>query len=456
MVSPDNILHEEKNYSAMKPLILLLSIFCTLITSCGNRAGLPLLYPNPANVSPAQLRNAALAQQIKDQVQPRSTDTLIPATVPTSAAASTAETAPPTSPPAAPAPARQTTPAGKALSPPASSVDLDRVLPKGPEVGTALSIKLYRSYGDTQNLRIWGRVIEREDDTFASENDSKWQNFWRNVKNISVDEVEGVKVRFFVNGETFDITSNTEGMLEVNVRPKQPLSVGQHTLYAALVVGQDYHASRVSTPLTIHDHNEQRLGIVSDIDDTLVRSDVSEKIKAVSRLLLNNAYNSEPIPGTAALMRALEARDGKQNGDVFYLSGSPLNYADRIHAYLDYQKYPMGPVNLKKWGFSENDDNPIQQSDYKIRKLRELFNFYPQKPFVLFGDSSEVDTEIYTQIAQEFPGRVKAIFINNVNDQDPTDSRFAQVTLTKHAREAAAKLIEMGWLKADVLEDIEN
>lgn len=443
----------------MKPFTLLFILFCTLLTSCGYRAGLPLPYPNSAN--PVQLRNAALAQQIKDQVQPRSTNTLIPAAAADTKAAAPTNSSPPES---AAQPllhhsdlaASPSTPSGKVLTPPASTFDLDRVLPRGPEVGTALSIKLYRSYGDPQNLRIWGRVIKREDDTSASENDSKWQNFWRNVKNISVDEVEGVKVRFFVNGETFDITSNREGMLEVNVRPNQPLPVGQHTLYAALEVGQKYHATRVSAPLTIHAANEASLGVVSDIDDTLVRSDVSEKIKAVSRLFLNNAYNSEPIPGTAALMRALEARDGKQNGDVFYLSGSPLNYADRIHAYLDYQKYPVGPVNLKKWGFSENDDNPIQQSDYKIRKLRELFNFYPQKPFVLFGDSSEVDTEIYTQIAQEFPGRVKAIFINNVNGQDPSDPRFAQVNLTQHAREAATKLVEMGWLTPDVLEDIEN
>jgi phosphatidate phosphatase APP1 len=444
----------------MKPLALLLTVFCTLITSCGNRTGLAIPYPPvSASFNSVQQRNAALEQQIKDQVKPRDTTTVIPAVKPTSPGPSTPGTSTlPTSTTGniSSASPSLNAPSGKSLTPPTTTFDLDRELPRGPDVGTALSIKLYRSYGDADHLRIWGRVIEREDDSSASENDSKWQNFWRNIKNISVDEVEGVKVRFFVDGETFEITSNTEGMLEVEIHPNTPLSVGQHTLYAALVVGQKYYAPRVSTPLTIHPHTDQSLGVVSDIDDTLVRSDVSEKIKAVSRLLLNNAYNSEPIPGTAALMRALEARDGKQNGDVFYLSGSPLNYADRIYAYLDYQKYPMGPVNLKKWGFSENDDNPIQQSDYKIRKLRELFNFYPQKPFVLFGDSSESDAEIYTQIAQEFPGRVKAIFINNVNGQDPSDPRFAQVNLTTHAREAAAKLVDMGLLSTTVLEAVEQ
>lgn len=421
----------------MKPVTLSLLTLLVLISSCGNRAGQAMPYPTLINS--VQQQKAALTQQIKDQVKPRNT----------------IETVPAASNPTPPTPTVKT-PTGKTLTPPSPTLDLDSILPQNPEVGKALSIKLYRSYGDEQHLRIWGRVIKREDDTSASENDSKWKNFWRNIKNISVDEVEGVKVRFLVDGETFEITSNIEGMLEVDIHPNAPLSVGQHTLYAALVAGQNYYAPRVSAPLTIHAQTEQSLGVVSDIDDTLVLSDVSEKIKAVSRLLLNNAYNSEPIPGTAALMRALEDQDGHQNGDIFYLSGSPLNYADRIYAYLDYQKYPIGPVNLKKWGFSENDDNPIQQSDYKIRKLRELFNFYPQKPFILFGDSSEVDTEIYTQIAEEFPGRVKAIFINNINGQDPSDPRFAQVNLTTHAREAAAKLVEMGLLSPSVLEEVEK
>lgn len=436
----------------MKTLSLSLLTLVTLLSSCGNRAGLAVPYP-PLALHSAQGRNAVLAQQIKDQVKPRNTTEMIAAPVSSpSKSDTTSDTIPSTAP--RKSPAKSST--GKSLTAPSTPLDLDRVLPNGPEVGEALSIKLYRSYGDAQRLRIWGRVIHRKDDTSASENDSKWQNFWRNLNNISVDEVEGVKVRFVVAGESFEVTSNAEGMLEVELHTNTPLAVGQHNLYAALVVGQKYHAPRVSAPLTIHDQAEQSLGVVSDIDDTLVRSDVSEKIKAVSRLLLNNAYNSEPIPGTAALMRALEDRDGKENGDVFYLSGSPLNYADRIYAYLDYQKYPMGPVNLKKWGFSENDDNPIQQSDYKLRKLRELFNFYPQKPFVLFGDSSEVDTEIYTQIAQEFPGRVRAIFINNTNGQDPTDPRFAQVSLTTHARDAAAQLVEMGLLKPSVLEAVEK
>lgn len=434
----------------LRPLSTLSALSISLLLSaCGTQSAINYPLYNPINSATAA-RQAALAQQIQDQVQPRDRVTLMPANGNTH---NTAGTTSPAHSSTSPAQGSTNNPTGKLPVTP-TEPDVNVLLPEGPQTGEALSIKLYRSYGDQNRLRIWGRVIDRKDDTSASENDSKWQNFWRNVSNLTVDEVEGVKVRFLLQGKTFEVTSNDEGMLEVEITPPAPLEPGQYTLYAALVPGQEYQAPRVAVPLTIHAQSDHSLGVVSDIDDTLVRSDVSEKIKAVSRLLLNNAYNSEPIPGTSPLMRALEMQDGKKDGDVFYLSGSPLNYSDRIHAYLDYQNYPKGPVNLKKWGFSENDDNPIQQSDYKLRKLRELFNFYPEKPFVLFGDSSEVDTEIYTQIAQEFPGRVKAIFINNVNGQDPNDARFAQVNLTTHARQAAQKLVAMKLLPESVLASI--
>lgn len=39
---------------------------------------------------------------------------------------------------------------------------------------------------------------------------------------------------------------------------------------------------------------------------------------------------------------------------------------------------------------------------------------FPQKKFILIGDSGEIDLEIYTRIATEFPGQVIKIFIRDI------------------------------------------
>ncbi|HEY9842488.1 MAG TPA: App1 family protein, partial [Candidatus Obscuribacterales bacterium] len=110
-----------------------------------------------------------------------------------------------------------------------------------------------------------------------------------------------------------------------------------------------------------------------------------------------------------------------------------------------------GAVDLKKWGFAKGDDNPLQQQDYKQEKLRLLLKTYPNKLFICFGDSGEKDPEIYRQIAKEYPGRIKAIFINNVTGANAGDPRFASEHLTNNASEAAALLQRAGLLsEADV------
>ena len=40
---------------------------------------------------------------------------------------------------------------------------------------------------------------------------------------------------------------------------------------------------------------------------------------------------------------------------------------------------------------------------------------YPNMKFILIGDSGEKDADIYTKIATEFPGRILAIYLRNVN-----------------------------------------
>lgn len=116
---------------------------------------------------------------------------------------------------------------------------------------------------------------------------------------------------------------------------------------------------------------------------------------------------------------------------------------------MDHQRFPQGSVTLKKWGFGAGSDNPLAQSDYKLRSLRAIFEHYPQRQFFLFGDSSEADAEIYTTIAREFPGRVKGIFINNVTGASPQDPKYQGVNLTRNSLEAAVILQQMGVLTPD-------
>jgi len=45
-----------------------------------------------------------------------------------------------------------------------------------------------------------------------------------------------------------------------------------------------------------------------------------------------------------------------------------------------------------------------------------IFKMYPKLSFILIGDSGEKDGEIYKEIANQFPGRVLAIYLRSINN----------------------------------------
>lgn len=300
-----------------------------------------------------------------------------------------------------------------------------------------LDIRLFRSYGHEQMVKIRARVIKYENKS-PSENDSGWTNFIRNITGLSVAEQKDVKVRFTLNGRSIQGISDDEGMIMIDTAKFAPIQPGRYKLKAELVPGQKRKGAPSVMPIVIHPQAERSLGIISDIDDTVKYSNVANKWEAAKKLFFGSPFKAKPIAGTPTLYRILEQRiDSKNDGDIFYVSGSPINFSRQIYAFLDHQRFPQGPVELKKWGFQKGDDNPLKQSGYKLRKINEMFKNYPNRDFLLFGDSTEEDAAIYKKISSQYPGRVKGIFINNITKADPNDPHFEGVHLTNSTIETA-------------------
>lgn len=318
-----------------------------------------------------------------------------------------------------------------------------------------LEIRLFRSYGNEEQLNLRARVIKAENQKPESPSDWALLNFWRNLTSLSVKEVAGIQVQFNLNGQSLRLASDKEGMILLPATAFGPMAPGLYTLSAELVPGQKATAPVSREKMVIQARSDKSLGIVSDIDDTIKLSSVTSKLTALRRLLFNNSYTSEPIPGASVLYQRLEkGLDGLNDGDITYISGSPINLAEYIYKFMDYRGFPSGAVELKKWGFGAGDDSPLAQQSFKLERLRQLFAMYPSRPFLLFGDSGEKDPEIYKQIAQEYPGRVKGIFINNVTQGKPTDARFQGVYLTQNALDAAQILLQQGLLGPEDVEAV--
>lgn len=324
--------------------------------------------------------------------------------------------------------------------------------PEAPPLPNAkrVDIRLFRGDGTPESVQIQARVIEYQGEA-PQPDESRWRTILRNLNGITVYEVPGVRVRFNLNGQAVYGTSDREGMIRLNSSDFAPLTPGLHSLSAEVAGGQAYSATPSQEALSVHASEDLSPLVVSDIDDTIKFSNVSNKLDAARKLFFQSPFEARPIAGMPVLYQRLEARlDGQAgDGDIFYLSGSPLNFSRQIYAFLDHQRFPQGAVTLKKWGFGADSDNPLVQTEYKLRSLRDILSRHPARPFLFFGDSSEADAEIYKRIAAEFPGRVRGIFINNVTQASAQDPRYEGVHLTRSSVEAAVILQQMGLLTPD-------
>jgi phosphatidate phosphatase APP1 len=51
---------------------------------------------------------------------------------------------------------------------------------------------------------------------------------------------------------------------------------------------------------------------------------------------------------------------------------------------------------------------------HKQHEIRNILKTYPHLQFILIGDSGEHDADIYMEVAEEYPGRIKAIYLRSV------------------------------------------
>jgi phosphatidate phosphatase APP1 len=206
-------------------------------------------------------------------------------------------------------------------------------------------------------------------------------------------------------------------------------------------------------------------GIISDMDDTVLQSHVTDFIRAARMVLLENARTRLPFPGVAAFYRALqEGRTGGAGNPIFYVSSSPWNLYDVVEEFLEAQQIPAGPLLLRDWDLGPS---VLRNAAYKTGVIREILTAYPLLPFILVGDSGQEDPEIYADIVATHPGRILAAYIRSVR-QDPERSPairdlaervsrggstlvLADDTLAV-ARHAAAH----GWIRDSTLSEIEE
>ena len=295
----------------------------------------------------------------------------------------------------------------------------------------------YLGHGTTRELFLKGRVLEEAGITRAGRDDAVWKNILNMARRFASDEVAGAQVRASFEGLQVETAADEEGFFEVRFRLAEPLDGpgGWYQVGLELLSPPSPGGERVRSKGHVLVPHGARFGVISDLDDTVVRSSATNVLKMAWIVARNNAHTRLPFEGVAAFYKALQlGADGQSSNPIFYVSSSPWNIYDMLVDFLNVHGVPHGPLFLKDWSLSVLG----KHRDYKLGMIRRLLLTYKDLPFVLIGDSGEEDPEIYVQVVQEHQGRIKAIYIRDVTSVE----RDAEVrAIADEARKLGTELV---------------
>lgn len=281
----------------------------------------------------------------------------------------------------------------------------------------------YTGYGRANYLYLTGRVL-RDKAVSRNDRDGLLRNVVNNFKRFSTREIPGAEVKVEWQGKFFNATTDAEGYFKVEEDFATPFTFKtgsgpwqEAKISVISIPGEesvDYHTfARISVP------QQAEFGVISDIDDTVLQTDVTSRLKlrTMWHTIVKNAGNRRAFSNAADFYRALQlGPDDAGENPVFYLSNSPWNLYDLLTDFLSINHFPRGPVLLRDFGLPY-EERPEEYEGHKVETLRNILTAYPDLKFILLGDSGEHDTHIYLAAAREFPGRIQQVYIRDVQHE---------------------------------------
>ena len=214
--------------------------------------------------------------------------------------------------------------------------------------------------------------------------------------------VAGAPVEVTIGGVSHEVTTDRGGYVDTLLPADLP--PGWHDVTLTTVDG-----SRTTAPVLVVGP-EPTVGIVSDIDDTVMVTRLPRPMVAAWNVFFRHENAREAVPGMSRLYRELVAEHG---GPVVYLSTGAWNAGPAISRFLRRHDYPAGPLLLTDWGPTNTGlfrSGPL----HKVTQLRRLFTELPQVRWVLVGDDGQHDPQIYAGALEHHPDRVAAILLRQL------------------------------------------
>jgi len=282
-------------------------------------------------------------------------------------------------------------------------------------------IRPYRGFGNSKEFHLQGRLLRGDPERLSEEKHQPLENLLAAFRRFESDEMPGVEVQVSFGGVSRRLETDEEGYYGATL-PIDGVSDDGATAWHDVEIRADVRGPDSSTaalhleatcPVLVPSR-DARVGIISDLDDTVLVTGATRVVSMVRRSLFENAWQRVPFGGVGALFRGLESGGGSgPDNPFFYVSSSPHNLYVPLVQFLEIRQLPRGPVLLRDVGLTRDRWLKDAHDEHKAEKIDRILGTYPDLPFVLIGDSGQHDAKIYLDASLRHPGRVLAIYIRD-------------------------------------------
>ncbi|GII98927.1 phosphatidate phosphatase APP1 [Sediminihabitans luteus] len=272
----------------------------------------------------------------------------------------------------------------------------------------------HTGYGSTTRVRVLGRVLLTSRSWFPGR-DAAFER--RGYRNFFAAPAPGEPVRVTIGTQdpvTVDLVADRGGYLDATV--DVDLAPGWHEVA---------YRTRAGAPVLGRVHvvaPGARLGVVSDIDDTVMVTALPRPLVAAWNTFARHPSARMPVRGMAELYASI--RREHPDAPFVYLSTGAWNTADTLRRFMDRHGFPPGPMLLTDWGPTNTGwfrSGPAHKNAALDRLVREL----PDVRWLLVGDDGQHDPAIYARACALHPQHVAAVAIRRLT---PTQQVLAHGT----------------------------
>jgi phosphatidate phosphatase APP1 len=329
---------------------------------------------------------------------------------------------------------------------------------------SSVNLKIYKGYGHTHHLVVYGHLLQGN----PTIRERFTQNIFYNIRHLirlfAIHPIADARIQLQHQSTRLETSTQEDGFFEFHWESPQELTAGFQSITVSYLDKEGKVLQEVLGELYIP-HSVQ-LGVISDIDDTILISYSSRLLKRLRVLFTRQPHSRKTFADIVHYFTLLSVSGTTPDlpNPFFYVSSSEWNLYDDLTEFFSHNHLPEGVLLLNKIKrLQELGASGQTQHHNKLVRIERIMRMFPKQRFVLYGDNSQQDPAIYVSIAKQFPQNVVAIYIRSVQAKKKVATKrvLAELAHTsihtllfEHTREAMLHSASVGLLPEDALSSL--